>query len=100
MTDDQQTVTELALDFGETVYTEDGKPLGRVRGFDEDGFYVTSAGGVEAASADHASTGLSGEGELMWRCWNCGEMGEIENIPDECSSCGAPKEDIYYWTED
>jgi rubrerythrin len=36
----------------------------------------------------------------MWRCWKCGEMGQIENIPDECPSCGAPKEDIYYWQED
>jgi len=26
-------------------------------------------------------------------------MGEIEGIPDECPNCGAPKEEIYYWTE-
>jgi rubrerythrin len=36
----------------------------------------------------------------MWRCWNCGAMGQIDEIPETCPDCGAPKEDIYYWTED
>jgi len=27
-------------------------------------------------------------------------MGKIENIPDECPSCGAGREEIYYWQED
>jgi rubrerythrin len=84
-----------------TVYTENGDKLGTIRGFDEDGFYVTVREGIEAMSIEHERAGHEfGEAELMWRCSNCGEMGDIEGMPDECPNCGAPKEDIYYWTED
>jgi rubrerythrin len=52
-------------------------------------------------SAEHVrSGGAFGEAELTWRCWECGEMGAIETLPDECPSCGAPSEDLYYWIED
>jgi len=96
---DSDEVTHVA--FGHAVYDEDGNRLGQVRGFDEHGFYVTTDEGIEALSSEHVSTGEAGEAELMWRCWNCGEMGEIdENIPETCPNCDAPKEDIYYWTED
>ena len=90
------------LAFGETVYDEDGNELGRVRGFDEHGFYVTLEEGLEGLSEEHVTSGHEfGEAELMWRCWECGEMGQLdEDIPEACPSCGAPKEDIYYWTED
>ena len=90
------------LAFGETVYDDDGNELGRIRGFDEHGFYVTLEEGLEALSKEHVTSGHEfGEAELMWRCWECGEMGELdEDIPEACPSCGAPKEDIYYWTED
>lgn len=91
---------EVRVAFGHAVFDEDGRKLGTVRGFDEHGFYVTTEDGIEALSAEHASTGSAGEAELMWRCWACGEMGDIEAIPDSCPACGAPKEDIYYWTED
>lgn len=38
---------------------------------------------------------------IMWRCQDCGEMGELEeDLPDECPNCSAPKEDLYYWEED
>lgn len=38
-----------------------------------------------------------GEAELMWRCWGCGEMGDIEDdLPEECPTCGARREDLYY----
>ncbi len=87
--------------FGHTVYDDEGRKLGRVRGFDEHGFYVTTDEGIEALSSEHVTTGEAGEAELMWRCWECGEMGEIdESIPEECPNCGAAKEEIYYWTED
>ena len=90
------------LDLGKTVYDEDGNQLGTIRGFDEAGFYVTMREGYEALSVEHARTGHEfGEGYLMWRCTQCGEMGEIDDgLPDECPNCGAPKEDLYYWTED
>jgi len=98
MADD--TDAEFQVAFGQGVYAEDGTKLGTVRGFDEHGFYVTVEDGIEALSGEHLTAGPPGEAELMWRCWSCGEMGDIGEIPEECPSCGAPREDIYYWQED
>jgi rubrerythrin len=90
------------LDLGQPVYDQAGNELGTVRGFDEAGFYVTMRGGYEALSVEHARTGHEfGEGFLMWRCTECGEMGELDDgIPEQCPNCGTPKENLYYWTED
>jgi Zn finger protein HypA/HybF involved in hydrogenase expression len=86
---------------GTDVYTEEGEHIGTVRGFDPDGFFVTTREGVEKLSVEHERAGGAfGEAELLWRCGNCGAVGDIEEIPGECPDCGAPKEDIYYWTED
>ena len=95
-----KTEERTDIDFGQTVYDDDGNPLGTVRGFDEHGFYVTTADGVATLSSEHITAGTTGQAELMWRCWGCGEMGDVAQVPDTCSSCGAPREDIYYWTED
>ncbi|SNZ15071.1 hypothetical protein SAMN06269185_2368 [Natronoarchaeum philippinense] len=89
------------VSLGVPIYNDDGTKLGTVRGFDEDGFYVTLADDAVAEESEQLrSGGLAGERDLMWRCWQCGEVGRIAEIPDGCPSCGAPKEDIYYWTED
>ncbi|WP_254532234.1 DUF7130 family rubredoxin-like protein [Natrinema gelatinilyticum] len=90
------------LAFGTTVYTEDGTEIGRIRGIDEDGLYVTLREGLEGLSVEHVRSGHEfGEAELMWRCWECGEMGRLDSdLPDTCPSCGAGREDLYYWTED
>jgi rubrerythrin len=90
------------LDLGQPVYDQKGNELGTVRGFDEAGFYVTMRSGYEALSVEHARSGHEfGEGFLMWRCTECGEMGEIDDgIPEQCPNCGTPKENLYYWTED
>ncbi|MFD1646958.1 DUF7130 family rubredoxin-like protein [Haloarchaeobius litoreus] len=90
------------ISFGAGIYTEDGTKVGHVRGFDEHGFQVTAEDGIEGLSIEHHRAGHEfGEGELMWRCWECGEMGKLDSdIPDECPNCGTEKEDIYYWTED
>ncbi|WP_049901581.1 DUF7130 family rubredoxin-like protein [Halococcus agarilyticus] len=87
---------------GATVYTEEGEELGTVRGFDTDGFFVTTREGVASLSVEHERAGHAlGEAELMWRCSDCGEMGELaDDIPDACPNCDAPKEYLYYWTED
>ena len=92
----------MQLDLGQTVYDEEGNELGTIRGFEEGGFFVTTREGVESLSVEHARSGHDfGEAELMWRCTNCGEMGEIdEGIPDECPNCGESKEALMYWTED
>ncbi|WP_435359895.1 DUF7130 family rubredoxin-like protein [Haloarchaeobius sp. DFWS5] len=98
MSESEQT----RLRFGTDIYTEDGTKVGTVRGFDEHGFYVTADDGMQGMSIEHIRAGHEfGEGELMWRCWNCGEMGRLDgDIPDNCPDCNASKEDIYYWTED
>lgn len=88
--------------FGETLYTADGRPVGTVRGIDEDGVFVTVREGAEALSVEHARSGHEfGEAELVWRCTNCGEMGEIaEGLPETCPNCGVEREELMYWTED
>jgi len=94
------TEQEFELSLGDTVYGEDGSKLGTIRGFDEKGFYVTNSKGVTGPKPRHASTGTLGEADLMWRCWQCGETGRIDEIPEDCPSCGAGGEELYYWTED
>ena len=91
-----------SIDFGQTVYDEEGNVLGTIRGLEEGGFFVTTRDGVEGMSIEHARSGHEfGEAELMWRCTECGEMGEIdEGVPENCPNCGADKEAIMYWTED
>jgi Zn finger protein HypA/HybF involved in hydrogenase expression len=88
--------------FGETVYDEDGRELGHVRGLDEHGFYVSTAEGVVAMSVEHEADSRTGIKELHWRCWECGELGRLEaaDLPAECPNCGAPREELYYWQQD
>ena len=90
------------LDMGGPVFDEDGNRLGKIRGFDNAGFYVTMREGYEAMSVEHARSGAEfGEANLMWRCMECGEMGRIdEGLPEECPNCGESKEALMYWTED
>lgn len=100
---DEEAVEAIEhLNFGQTVYDEDGNEIGRIRGFEQSGFFVTTREGAEAMSVEHARSGQSfGEAELMWRCMECGEMGDIEGgLPDDCPNCGTEREDLMYWTED
>lgn len=101
MSQGNHTTTEgRRVNFGETVYDGEGNELGRVRGVDENGFYVTAGEGVEAMSIDHAADTKTGIKELHWRCWKCGEIGKLGEMPDSCPSCGAPEEELYYWQQD
>ena len=79
-----------------------GDRIGRIRGFDEEGFYVTLRDGLEGMSVEHVRSGKNfGEAHLMWRCLECGEMGELDrDLPENCPSCGTERENLYYWTED
>jgi hypothetical protein len=90
------------VSLGTTLYTEDGDAVGTVRSVEEGGVFVTMREDIESLSVEHARSGHAfGEGELMWRCLSCGEMGELdEGIPDECPNCGARREELMYWTED
>jgi hypothetical protein len=96
MADEKSTVT-----IGMRVYDEDGEELGSVRGITDDGFVISTREGIQALSIEHERAGHEyGEGELMWRCNECGAMGDIEALPDSCPDCDAPREDIYYYIDD
>jgi len=95
------TQDTVSVAFGDGIYTEDGERIGTIRGFDDNGFYVTLRDGVDAPHPQSQSTtGQVGEINLMWRCWQCGETGRIDSMPDACPNCGARAEELYYWTED
>ncbi len=83
--------------FGQTVYDNTGEELGRVRGFDDNGFYVTNHEGVSVMSQAESK---AGEKTLLWRCGECGEIGDIDEIPQLCPSCGASGESLHYIEED
>ena len=91
-----------AVAVGATVDTEDGDALGTVRGFDTDGFFVTTRGGIASLSVEHERAGHAlGEAELLWRCGDRGKMGDLDDgVPDAWPSCDASKEHRYYWTGD
>lgn len=103
-TPDDEPYEELDMDltFGQTLYTEDGTPVGTVRGMETGGVFVSTREGAESLSVEHVRSGHSfGAAELMWRCRQCGEMGRIdEAIPERCPNCDAAREHLMYWTED
>ena len=88
------------VSIGRTVYDADGNELGQVRGLDKHGCYVATAEGVASMSTDHEAGARSGHKELHWRCWECGEIGGLDEMPEECPACGAPEEELYYWAQD
>jgi len=84
------------LTVGRTVYDADGTALGTIRGVDEDGFFVTTRDGIEVLSIEHERAGHEfGEAELVWRCSQCGAVGDLDEMPEGCPDCGAPREDLY-----
>lgn len=87
---------------GEVLYTEGGVAVGKVRGYEAGGYFVSTRDGVERLSIEHARSGHDfGEAHLMWRCMNCGEMGRIDDgLPETCPNCGLGKEELMWWTED
>lgn len=91
------------IDPGETVYDEDGRVLGQVSGYTPNGFEVrtTESGSTGEDDAETIPGQEFGEGYLMWRCSECGEMGDLKGgMPESCPSCGAPEEDIAAVEED
>ena len=100
--DGDATDAATSLSLGQTLYDADGEPVGTVRGIERGGAFVTTREDAEALSIEHVRSGHSfGEAELMWRCTNCGEMGEIDDgLPDACPNCGGAREELMYWTED
>lgn len=103
--DDGEQVSErtaASLAPGEDVYNGEGEYVGSVRGYEEGGVFVSTREGIEKLSIEHARSGhYFGEAYLMWRCMDCGEMGELdEGSPERCPNCGVGKEELMWWTED
>jgi len=93
--------TETTVDVGQHVFDAEGTELGTVRGITDDGFLVSTRQGIAALSVAHEHSSPDvGEAELMWRCRDCGEMGDIEGLPESCPNCGASREEIYYYVDD
>ncbi len=96
MTESSSDAPQVAV--GQAVFNGSGEQLGTISRVDEEGFRVGFEDGVTVHP--ESLPPKSGEVELVWRCAVCGEMGEIEELPDECPNCDAPREDLYYWIED
>lgn len=91
---------------GETVHDEDGTVVGVVQRVSAGTFTVGVVDEVTTVdgsfdSDEHIPGDEFGEGFLMWRCAECGEMGDLDSgRPDGCPNCGAPPEAIAKARED
>lgn len=97
-----ETRAERVVGVGKTLYTADGRPVGTVRGVEEDGLFVSVREDVGSFSIEHVRAGHEfGGAELVWRCTECGEIGDLaEALPGACPNCGAEREALMYSTED
>jgi rubrerythrin len=97
-TDPTASDIERQASVGEKVFNADGEELGVVRELINGGLVVS----VDLGAGEHqrSTSGEFGEAYLMWRCMECGEMGDIDELPDQCPNCEAERESLYYWTED
>lgn len=98
---DTETDDEFAdVTPGQRVFDREGNELGQIRGVDKHGFYVRvpDRGGLTLDD----TRDIFGQAYVMWRCWDCGQMGQIDGqrLPEACPDCGAPREALYYWAED
>ena len=129
MTDDSTSAdSTTAIEPGVAVYDDDGNELGVITGLTGEGFEVaidedfehTDEGGrtqdaetpsaseqvgdstdvaEESSEQEHEPGQEFGEGYLMWRCEECGEMGDLDDgLPEACPNCGS--EDVIKWRED
>ncbi len=84
---------------GKRVYDSNGRLLGYISGLTEEGFEAEAVGTEE--DTEEIPGQEFGEGYLMWRCEECGEMGELEDgMPESCPACGAQEEAITATRED
>jgi rubrerythrin len=98
----EKSTEEADVKLGTEVYDENGEKLGTVQGFDDQGFHVVTGDDIVSMSIEHVRAGHElAEGEMMWRCYECGHFGDLQDgFPEECPDCGAPKEDLYYYKDD
>ncbi|AUV81197.1 hypothetical protein C2R22_05600 [Salinigranum rubrum] len=129
MSESAATDETTPIEQGTVVFDHEEHVLGVVTGMTAEGFEVaidvdvdtgdiddegrvdvdsldTESQRVDAAESDldsseqeHEPGHEFGEGYLMWRCEECGEMGELDDgLPTECPDCGS--EEVYKWRED
>lgn len=92
--------TQSLVKPGQALYTEDGERVGTVQGFTDHGFEVRIDAGVDRFTLEHDPGHAVGEGYIVWRCDDCGAVGDLDDIPEQCPDCGAPREALYAWLED
>lgn len=85
---------------GKPIYTRTGRLLGHISSITEDGFTVETDI-PDGVGKGERSSQVSGERYLMWKCRECGEMGELkQSIPANCPNCDASREAISEVLED
>ena len=98
--DEQRGVHDTSIELGEIVYDSNLRAVGRVSGITDEGFEAETIDRDESELKERPGQEF-GEGYLMWKCIECGEMDELEDgMPESCPSCGAPREAIFAIEED
>lgn len=103
MLDDSKESDPTAMEPGERVFDDDGHPVGLVVGLTDDGFQVEASDSTNPHDGDQEEMPGQGAGEgyLMWRCAECGAMGELDDgMPSTCPNCGAAGKDVSEVVED
>lgn len=96
----QNRVQSVSIEPGELVYDSNRQVVGQVSGLIDGGFEAEEMAGEESEVEEMPGKEF-GEGYLMWRCGECGEMDELEDgLPGSCPNCDAPAEAITAVEED
>ena len=126
--DSSASQSDVPIETGSVVYNHEGEELGVITGVTSEGFQVSTSDEIkdvdedgqatvaepdaeseQAAKTNEESLRTSeqehnpgqefGEGYIMWRCNECGEMGELDDgLPVECPNCGSDA--VIKWRED
>jgi len=107
MNDSPSTSEDVAVQRNEEIYNDGGVLVGVVGEATDDGFVVDTVASVTVEHGDAATSAEEepgqefGEGYLVWRCTECGEMGDLDDgLPETCPNCGAPREGLAKQRED
>ena len=97
---DQPKEPPKLLKPGQRLYDGHGREVGIIQAITDAGVEVNTHDTYETLSLRQAPGAHVGEGYLLWRCANCGELGDIELIPSRCPGCGSAREELYAYLED